>query len=199
MNAAAVAAQPQAKGSAVRSTLAFVAAHGGSAAAERVLARLDPDLRARVQSAVATEEFAMPLVRALWSAVDAEIGADEPRWAEQAGAFSIESLGVQMYRGILLKKSPIEFLTQRVSLFRLYYQPGDMEVVEEETGRAILRLVGFDPGTTVFCRRQTGGLLRAVELAGGVGATVRHVRCAVEGDAFCEWELRWQVGETEAT
>jgi predicted hydrocarbon binding protein len=32
-----------------------------------------------------------------------------------------------------------------------------------------------------------------VELAGGVDASVRHVRCAGEGDAFCEWELRWKV------
>jgi hypothetical protein len=34
--------------------------------------------------------------------------------------------------------------------------------------------------------------LRAVELAGGVRPSVRHVRCAVEGDAFCEWELHWE-------
>jgi hypothetical protein len=36
------------------------------------------------------------------------------------------------------------------------------------------------------------GLLRAVELAGGVHPSVRHVRCSVEGDAFCEWELQWE-------
>ena len=45
--------------------------------------------------------------------------------------------------------------------------------------------------TPVSCRRQTGGLLRAVELAGGATPSVRHVRCSVEGDAFREWELRW--------
>jgi hypothetical protein len=188
-----------AKGSTLRSTLAFVRAHaGGADAVGRVLARLGPDDRARVEGAAATDEVPMELLRALWAAVDAELAPDHPTWAERSGAFSIESSGVQSYRGILLKKSPIEFLTQRVSLFRLYYQPGDMEVVQEEPGRAILRLVGFDPGTTLFCRRQTGGLLRAIELAGGTHASVRHVRCTVEGDAFCEWDLRWQVGEPEA-
>jgi hypothetical protein len=181
----------QAKGSTLRSTLAFVASHGGPAAVDRVLRRLPPDERRKVESAASTDEVPMELLRSLWRAVDAELGADDPRWVEKAGAYSIESSGVQLYRGILLKKSPIEFLTQRVSLFRLYYQPGDMVVVEEEPGRAILRLVGFDPGTPIFCRRQTGGLLRAVQLAGGLHASVRHVRCAAEGDAFCEWELRW--------
>jgi hypothetical protein len=192
---AAAEVQHQAKGSTLRSTLAFVAAQGGAAVVGRVLERLDRGERSRVDGAAATDEVPMELLRSLWRAVDAELAGDDPRWAERSGAYSIESMGVQLYRGILLKKSPIEFLTQRVSLFRLYYQPGDMVVVEEEPGRAILRLVGFDPGTTLFCRRQTGGLLRAVQLAGGQNASVRHVRCTVEGDAFCEWELRWDSGE----
>jgi hypothetical protein len=145
-----------------------------------------------VEGAGATEEVPMELLRALWDAVEQVVGPRDPAWPEKSGAFSIQSMGVQLYGGILLKKSPTEFLTQPVSLFQLYYQPGNMEVVEEETGRVVLRLVGF-PGDPVFCRRQTGGLLRAVELAGGVNPSVRHVRCSVEGDAFCEWELRWEL------
>ena len=50
---------------------------------------------------------------------------------------------MQLYSGILRKSNPIEFLTQSVSLFRLYYRPGDMEVVYEAPGTAVLRLVGF--------------------------------------------------------
>jgi hypothetical protein len=131
------------------------------------------------------------LVRALWDAADAELRERDPDWSERAGAFSIRSTGVQLYSGILRKSNPIEFLTQSVSLFRLYYRPGDMEVVYEAPGTAVLRLVGFDAGTTLFCRRQTGGLSCALTLAGGASPRVRHVRCAIEGDAFCEWELGW--------
>jgi hypothetical protein len=98
---------------------------------------------------------------------------------------------VQLYSGILKKSNPTEFLTQSVSLFRLYYRPGNMEVVYEAPGTAVLRLVGFDAGTPLFCRRPTGGLECALKLAGGVAPRARHVRCALEGDAFCEWELGW--------
>lgn len=188
----ASAAAHHARGSTLLSTLAFVRAHGGEDRVGRVLERLDAAERRRIESATPTEEVPLALLLALWRAADAEFGAEEPGWAERSGAFAIESLGVQLYGGILLKRSPTEFLTQRVSLFRLYYQPGDMEVVHAEPGRATLRLVGFDPGDVLFCRRQTGGLLRSVELAGGSAAAVRHVRCALEGDAFCEWELRWE-------
>jgi hypothetical protein len=187
----AVAAAPHAKGSTLRSTLRFVETEYGADVAASVLDRLGGDDRARVAAVTSTEEVPIELLRALWYAVEATVGERDPRWPERSGAFSIQSGGVEMYRGILLKKDPLEFISQPVSLFQLYYRPGNMEAVEFGTGRAVLRLVGF-PGDPVFCRRQTGGLLRAIELAGGTSPSVRHVRCSVEGDAFCEWELRWE-------
>jgi hypothetical protein len=190
MTAATVAA-PQTKGSTLRSTLRYVEAEYGAAAAAGVLERLPPPERERIEAAGPTDEVPVELLRVLWGAVEAAIGKRDPGWPEKSGAYSIQSMGVQLYGGILRKRDPLEFLSQPVSLFRLYYQPGNMEVVEAEPGRAVLRLVGF-PGDPVFCRRQTGGLLRAVDLAGGVHPSVRHVRCSVEGDAFCEWELHWE-------
>jgi hypothetical protein len=69
-----------------------------------------------------------------------------------------------------------------------------MEVVERGEGRVVLRLVGFDHDEPLFCRRQSGGLHRALQAAGGSEPRVTHVRCALEGDAFCEWELAWKSG-----
>jgi hypothetical protein len=189
----AIATQQQAKGSTLRSTLAFVRSLVGDEGGDRVLARVPAEERARIVAAQQTEEVPLELLLSLWHAVQAEIGGEHPDWPERSGGFSIGNAGVEHYRGILLKKSPAEFLLQRVSLFRLFYQPGNMEVVEEEPGRAVLRLVGFDPSERTFCRRQTGGLLRSIELAGGTDPAVRHVRCSLEGDAFCEWELRWTL------
>ena len=183
---------PHAKGSTLHSTLAFVEAEFGPEARGSVLAALPAEDRAQVQGVRATDEVPMALLRSLWRATDTVLGEREPHWAERSGAFSIQGTGAQMYSGILHKGSPLEFVTQPVSLFRLYYHPGDMEVAEAMPGRAVLRLVGLDAGTPIFCRRQTGGLLRATELAGGSKAAVRHVRCQHEGDAFCEWELTWE-------
>ena len=181
---------PQAKGSTLRSTLDYLGAEAGPAV-DRILGSLSPEERRAVEGAAPTDEVPLELLLGLWRAADRVLAPEHPGWIERSGAFAIESMGVQRYGGILRKASPREFLTQRISLFKLYYQPGNMEVVEEGTGRAVLRLVGFDPGDRLFCRRQAGGLLRSVEMAGGRDAEVRHVRCALEGDAFCEWELRW--------
>lgn len=186
------ASPPVTRGSTLRSTLTFVRDLRGTEAVEEVLRRLPPERRRAIEEAAPTGEVPFALMSELLEAADEVLREVEPRWVERSGAFAIESSGMQLYSGILRKSSPLEFLTQPVSLFRLYYQPGNMEVVEHAPGRAVLRLVGFDSRNRLFCRRQTGGLGRALELAGGSEPRARHVRCALEGDAFCEWELGWE-------
>lgn len=182
----------KAKGSALISTMEFIRTEKGADVLDSILSRLSAESRSRVASIKATDEVPLDLALSLWRAADEELKADEPDWVERAGGYAIEVPGVRMYSGLLRKASPTEFLTQRVSLFRLYYQPGNMEVVEEEEEHAVLRLVGFDQSDPLFCRRQTGGLRRALIEAGGHESHASHVRCVNEGDAFCEWELRWR-------
>jgi hypothetical protein len=183
----------QAKGSTLRATLDFLRRDLGEERLLRILSGLPEAEQRAALAAAPADEIPFRLLLAVWRAADAELRSDRPDWIERSGAFSIESGGVQHYGGILKKASPVEFLTQRISLFRLFYQPGDMQAVEVASGRAVLRLIGFeDDGDPLFCRRQTGGLQRALEIAGGEAASVRHVRCVWEGDGFCEWELRWR-------
>ncbi|MEK7240754.1 MAG: hypothetical protein AAB224_09205 [Gemmatimonadota bacterium] len=183
---------PMAKGAALHATLEYLDSRGDGMRA-RVLAALEDGERSQVQSVAPTDEVPYGLLVSLWNAADAELRATAPAWMEEAGGFSITARGAQMYGGILRKNNPHEFLTQSVSLFQLFYHPGDMQVVDEGVGRAVLRLDGFDAATPLFCRRQTGGLTAALAIAGGDEPGVRHVRCALEGDAFCEWELTWKV------
>lgn len=181
----------QARGSALHATLNFLAADVGMETLRRIIQHLPAEHRERIETAAPVDEVPFEVLLALWRAADQVLQPDDPTWVERAGADSIGSLGMRRYGGILRKPSPLDFLTQRVSLFRLYYAPGDMQVVAQEPGRAVLRLTDWDTPDPLFCRRQTGGLQRAVELAGGANPAARHVRCVVEGDAFCEWELTW--------
>jgi hypothetical protein len=180
-----------AKGSALKATLEYVRTNGGDDVLASVLDALPDAERTRILKVGPTEEIPFALLLTLWHAADAPMRAVDEQWMERAGAYSIDSLGSQLYGNIIRKGSAIEFLTQPIKLFRLFYHSGDMVVVEQEPGRAILRMVDFDEPDKLFCRRQSGGLQRAVELASGKSAQVRHVRCVTEGDAFCEWEIVW--------
>jgi hypothetical protein len=181
-----------ARGSTVHATLAFIRATYGAATLDTILERLEAGLRESLERAGMTDELPYERLLTLWRSADETLRRRDPDWMEQAGAFAIDSLGQQLYGGLLHKASPSEFITQSVSLFRLYYAPGDMVPVELEPLRAVVRLVDFPAIGPLFCRRQTGGLRRATELAGGKEVRVAHVRCEHEGDAFCEWELRWE-------
>lgn len=183
---------PQARSTVVAATLDYLRTAHGDAVAQSVLEAMPSAARDAVGRATATDEIDLAHVFQLWRTADEELRVTDPDWMERAGAHSITSKGVQLYGGIVRKQTPLAFLTQPVSLFRLFYHSGGMEVVEREDGRAVLRLLDFEPDPdALFCRRQTGGLRRALELAGGGDAKARHVRCVTDGDAFCEWELTW--------
>jgi hypothetical protein len=180
-----------AKASVLHGTLAYLQQAGGEALVTAVLGDLEPQLAGRLAGLGAQGEVALPDLFALWEAADGRLRGDHPDWMERAGEFAIDRAGRHDYSGIVGKPSPEEFLNQRISLFQLFYRAGRMEIVRNEEGRAVLRLVDFGPSTPLFCARQTGGLRRTLELAQGGAPGVRHVRCEHEGDAFCEWELIW--------
>lgn len=180
-----------ARGAVVEATLDFLVRELGEEGRDRVLGSLPGEVARGLKRAEAGDEVSLDAVFALWRAADRELSPRDPEWMERAGAYSIERAGKELYGGIVGKPSPLEFLTQRISLFRLFYKSGRMEVVWHEEGRALLRLVDFGPSDSLFCRRQTGGLAKALALAHGGEPRVEHVRCVHEGDAFCEWALGW--------
>ena len=159
---------------------------------EVILSRLSEDERAIIEHVGLTDDVPYSVALSLWRSVDQVLAGIDPTWAETAGAESIRVRGMQLYSGLIQKPTPMEFLAQHISLFQRYYRPGDMKVTERTPGRATARLVGFEPGDALFCRRLTGGWRAVIEIAGGHAPEVTHPRCVMEGDPFCEWEVRWR-------
>jgi hypothetical protein len=180
------------RGSTVRSTLEFLHDLLPAPEIDRILNRLPTGDRRTIRSVGDTDEIPYRVALALWRSVDESLQSTDPGWIDRSGSWAIERAGMRLYSGLIKKPSPIDFLTQQISLFHLYYRPGDMIVVEQGTGRAVTRLVGFEPRETLFCRRLNGGWSAALRIAGGRDVTATHNRCSLEGDPFCEWELRWR-------
>ena len=180
------------RGSTLRSTMEYLTRILGAEERVEVLGRLSAAYRETVETAAVTDDVPYDVALQLWRSADIALGAREPEWAEQAGAEAIRVRGMQLYSGLLKKPTPLEFVTQHISLFQRYYRPGDMKISDAAPGHARARLVGFEPQDRLFCRRLTGGWEAAVTIAGGRDAAVEHVRCTLEGDPFCEWEVRWK-------
>ena len=137
------------------------------------------------------EEVPYAVALRLWRSTDRVLGARDPQWMEKMGAAAVQAIDVQLGADLVRRDAPLGFLTRQIPLFRLYYRPGDMVLIDHGPGHAIVRLVGFDPEDPLFCRRFTGAWDAAVRMNGGRDVTVRHLRCTCEGDMFCEWLLRW--------
>jgi hypothetical protein len=180
------------RGSTLHSTIEYLERVLSPSACETVLARLAPEERELLSRVAVTDDVPYHVALSLWRSADLALSSLDPQWAERAGAEAIRVRGMQLYKGLLQKPTPLEFLTQHISLFQRYYRPGDMKVTERTTGRATARLIGFEPGDRLFCRRLTGGWLAAIEIAGAREPMVTHARCVLEGDLFCEWEVRWR-------
>lgn len=181
-----------ARGSTLISTMEYLEHVLSPAAREAVLSRLSPEARAVVETASVTNDVPYDVALSLWRSADVELAAIDPDWAERAGAEAIRVRGMKLYAGLIQKPTPDDFLTQNISLFQRYYRPGDIKVTERTTGRATVRMTGFEAGDQLFCRRLTGGWLAGMQIAGGRDVSVNHARCVLDGDLFCEWEVRWK-------
>lgn len=186
------------RGSVVVTTLDYLREQGGQALVARVLGRLSPDRRRDVQAIRPGDDLPWSVAIDLWRAADLVLGKRSPAWTEQAGAFAaererasfVESVGLEPQGSLFAGRSPQEFVDRLASLFRRDFRGGDVASVFDEPGHLVLRLLELD-ADPLFCARQTGVLRGALEIAVGEQAGVEHARCAADGDAFCEWELRW--------
>ena len=181
-----------ARGSTLRSTMEYLAHCLSADALERVLSRLPTEDRALLEAVAVTDDVPYRVALSLWRSADVALAEIDPYWAERAGAEAIRVRGMQLYAGLIQKPTPDDFLDQHISLFQRYYRPGDIKVTARMVGRATVRLIGFEAGDQLFCRRLTGGWLAGIEIAGAREPMVTHARCVLEGDLFCEWDVRWK-------
>ena len=175
----------------LRSTMEYVARALDTAGREAILAALPATERDIIEHAPEHDEVPYEIALHLWRAIDTALGPRDAHWMEHMGAYAIQRAADHIGDIFLHRPSPLAFITQQVPLFRLYYRPGDMVVLGHGPDNAMIRLVGFEPKDPLFCRRFTGGWTAALEITGGRDVAIRHLRCACEGDLFCEWTLRW--------
>jgi hypothetical protein len=105
-----------------------------------------------------------------------------------------------LYRNHLRKGEPELTLRAMGAIWSSAHDSGEVGVVFEKPGHAILTLAKFDLPATEMCRIVTGYLIEVLNLTGVRDGQVTHDWCRSKSAAMpdCQWRLTWTPSGTSS-
>lgn len=184
--------EPQLKGSAYLSTLAFIDAKYGSAARERVLERLDAEDRAIFGATpLAIGWYPLAPFPRLLRAMDAELGRGDLSLVIERGTWAAINDMRTVHR-VLLKLVTASWVVEKgMKLWPNFHTTGRWESKREgdKGARALLHDLGVVD--EAMCATLEGWMIGLLSLA-GKQASVAHSECRARGAAACVFHVSWK-------
>ncbi|HEX8951471.1 MAG TPA: 4-vinyl reductase [Polyangia bacterium] len=184
--------EPQLKGSAYLSTLAFIETHFGAAAKERVLARLTPEDRAVLGHMVLPIQWypLEPFPRLL-RAMDAEVGRGDLSLVTDRGIWAAVQDMRTVHR-VLLKLVTAQWVVEKgMKLWPNFHTSGRWESKRDGDKGARATLHDLGVVDEAMCATLKGWIIGLLQLA-GKRATVDHDQCRARGAATCAYHVYWK-------
>ncbi len=180
------------KGTAVNSTLRFLADKYGAASIATVTENLPPEERDAIRRGVlvshwyrfSTLAHMMREARRIYAGGDAGI-------YKEMGRASADYALTTIYKIFFKVGSPQFIITRAASVYGSYYSAGGATVTDSGRGVAILELQPFPEPCEEYCHRIWGWVNRMLELSGATRIDSRHAKCQARGDAKCVIDGRW--------
>ena len=184
---------PQLKGSAYLSTLAFIETHYGSTAKERVLQRLSAEDRALLTGML------LPIVwyplepfPRLLRAMEVEFGKGDLALSTQRGTWAAIH-DMKTVHKVLLKFVTVQWVIEKgMRLWPNFHTSGRWEAVKD--GDCAARATLHDLGVVddAMCATLKGWIIGLISLAGVKNPSVQHVDCRVRGARACVYQVSWR-------
>jgi hypothetical protein len=180
----------QTKGAICTQLKTFTVRRFGDDAWARVLARLSPEDRDVVTSALAMGWYdTQPCLRAL-EAFDEELGARDAALLTEYGRWAAESDLTVFHRAFLRLANPAFVMEKFGDYWGRYHTHGTWSVERRPHGLAAT-LTGFE-GSPVYCKALTPYVQRVLELVGAQDVRSTHPRCASRGHEAWVWAVVWR-------
>jgi uncharacterized protein (TIGR02265 family) len=181
------------KGSVLRSRLAMVADIAPDGGLERVLDRLDPDVRETLGSLLASSWYSFDVGRKLDAAIVDELGGGRPEYFEKLGEASAErNLGPGgVHRQFLVVGNPHAFLEKAPLVYSFYYDQGHRDYEKVGDTEAVLTTHEAMTYSAPDCATVVGWYRRALEMCGVESPRVVEEECRARGGTVCRYRLIW--------
>jgi hypothetical protein len=181
------------KGTVFESTRMFTEREFGPTAVERVLAELSEADRAVLTSIQAIGWYPVGPVLRYHRSLDQAFGKGDLALCVRAGRFSAGWSLNTVLKVFLRFKSPTWLIDRATRVWDRYHDTGRWVVTAPSQNKFIGELHEFAVRDEGFCARLRGWLAGAVELTGGMNATVIETKCACRGQDRCVFTVTWDA------
>ena len=182
-----------AKGSVLLGTIRFLRERFGEEGFQKVVARLDPEERQRLESPILPSVwYPLSFLLGIMRAAKAEFGASVPDIHSQMGRASADFALSSMYSMVFKITSTQWIISRAAAVFASYYDTGKMSVVENGKGFAVLEMIEFAEPAPELCERIGAWCARVLEQCGEKSVKVEHNQCRCRGDSTCRFTAQWK-------
>ncbi|MCK5242852.1 hypothetical protein KAR34_10400 [bacterium] len=180
------------KGSAIITRLRYLDERTDPAAKTRVLARLSPDLQKEIKKGVLSSKwYPFQYYVEINQAIDKIIGNGDLLLLPELGRFSASAAMKWLYSVFYKIESPEFIINKASSLFRQYFDSGQLKVLEK--GRrthgfyAVVDLQDFAAPCREHCLSCAGWIHQTLELSGAKNVRVTEEQCVCQGAKSCRF------------
>ena len=181
------------KGSTILLRMGYVKEKATPGQKKAVLEQLAPEFAQELESGTLLPTGWQPMARLveLSQAIDRVVGTGDGRLAWDLGRYTAELGAKQMYTAFSKSGDPKRIFSIGGGVWSQFYSSGRLEVIDTEPTHVKLRVHDFEEPVAEICDSVGGWIERNVELAGTTGTEVDEIACRRRGDAYCEYDIRW--------
>lgn len=181
------------KGFTLRGAVNFVEAKYGPGSMEKVMARVEPDLRETLSGLIQPSAwYPFRFQVGLYEAIDRAFGRGDFALCREIGRHTAEAEANTFHKVLIKLASLKSWLRVAGSMWGMYYSVGNLRVEEMGDMGGTMSVTSFHPISKAFCEDLSGWLQKTAEMSGKRGVTVTHTQCLLDGANACLYRATWK-------
>jgi hypothetical protein len=183
------------KGTAISGRLGYARRRGGEEAVQAIVAGItDRETRELLADGKALKSVWYPFSALvdITVGIDRRFGKGDLGIVQEVGGDVAEADLNGVYKLFMSFASPHYLVDKAASIWRNYYDSGELVVIDRGERFAVLELRDFATPHRAHCLSVLGWMVRSLKLTGCKNVRGEHLKCRCLGDATCTWRGDWE-------